>query len=50
MDLNNRVLEVGQLLKNKDCGIAELRKRLNDQTIEINKKYQEQFKSMLMQS
>ena len=32
-----------QLLKSKDCGITELKKRLNDQTIEINKKYQEQF-------
>ena len=43
MDLNSKVLEMEQLLGNKNCKIAELKKKLNDQTTEINKKHQEQF-------
>ena len=43
MDLNSKVLEMEQLLGNKNCEIAELKEKLNDQTTEINKKHQEQF-------
>ena len=43
MDLNSKVLEMEQLLGNKNCEIAELKEKLNDQTTEINKKCQEQF-------
>ena len=46
MELNNRILEMEQLLENKNREIEELKKKLNEsheETAEINKKYQEQF-------